>query len=408
MSDEEKEKTPIEKQLEDMDKMDLIRMDMLLRIRKRRIDFAKNYHCNTKGEPMNFDRFPHIVDLYELLAPTIVLMGSVQCMKSEFAIIDHLAAAAEGMSIFYVLPKGDLRNTFVQNRINRCIENVPEYQKIIKEGEMDSVHMKQFGKGVVKYVGSNVLTDFREFPADMVIVDEVDECDKTNVETALDRLRASDYQFRRYLGNPNIKGIGIHKFFMESDQREYYVPCSGCDEWHDMDWFETVVEAEIDPDGNVVGYHLRDKEWYSGCRRDIQMICPNCGSDLDRFSLLGQWRAQAPENSIVGYHISMLNSPINSIEMMYLKFVAALDDPGRMKTFYNSYLGLPFDAAGNKVTTELLDKNAVDGYKFAIRPGVGHIPADKHPGPCAMGIDVGGKFDVHISANAGMGKRMAE
>jgi len=79
--------------------------------------------------------------------------------NSEWAIIDHLSAAFCGLSIFFVVPKFETRTTYVQNRINRCVENVPEYKKIMGSGFFDSVALKSFGKGTVKYVGSNVIAD---------------------------------------------------------------------------------------------------------------------------------------------------------------------------------------------------------------------------------------------------------
>ena len=200
----------------------------LLEIRDTRIRFATEHHLNTRGERMDFDHYPHIRSLYGSLSREIVLQGSVQSFKSEWAVIDHFACAFNGMSVFYVLPKFEHRTTYVQNRVNKCVGNVKEYKRIIGDGFFDSVAIKSFGKGVIKYVGSNVLADFKEFPADMIVVDEVDECDAENVEYALDRLRASPYQFKRYLGNPKIQDRGInYLFYMPYTERTtpVYLTC---------------------------------------------------------------------------------------------------------------------------------------------------------------------------------------
>jgi hypothetical protein len=191
--------------------------------------------------------------------------------NSEWSIIDHFAAACCGLSIFFVLPKFEMRTTYVQNRINRCVEAVPHYKKIIGNGFFDSVAMKNFGRGVVRYVGSNVLSDFKEFPADMIVVEEVDQCSKENVEFALDRLRASKYQFKRYLGNPTIREEGIHMYFLRSNQQEWNVPCLQCGRSHELDWFSTVVKKVLDKNGNIVDYTLLDEGWKVGCRRDINI-----------------------------------------------------------------------------------------------------------------------------------------
>lgn len=382
-------------------------MKRLLEIKDIRLKFALEHHRNTRDEPMDFDHFPHIRQLYNSTAREIVLMGSVQSMKSEFVIIDHFAAAYTGLSIFFVVPKFEARTTYVQNRINRCVENVKEYKRIIGAGFFDSVALKSFGRGVVKYVGSNVLSDFKEFPADMLVVEEVDECMPDNVDYALDRLRASRYQFKRYLGNPKIKGRGIHAYFNESDQREWEVPCLECEEYSELDWFKVVAEPIEDKDGSVVDYLLRDKDWEVGCHRDIKLVCPKCGGELERASLRGRWVPKNPGHPVEGYHLSMMCSPINSISGMWLFFLKAVPDPSLMQQFYNSYLGLPYEAIGNRVTEALLDSCIDEEYEFVTLPDRAYIKGDEHPGPCSIGIDVGAFFDVRISYIEPRGRRRA-
>jgi len=391
--------------LADLSPMELDRMEKLLEVRQCRLKFALEHHVNTRGEAMDFTNFPHIKELYNSVAAEIVLQGSVQSFKSEWSVIDHFAMAQSGLSVFFVVPKFEARTTFVQNRVNRCVERVPEYKKIIGRGFFDSVAMKNFGKGVVKYVGSNVLSDFKEFPGDVLVVDEVDECDAENVEYALDRLRASRYQFKRYIGNPKLEGRGINAFYQRSDQREWFVPCLECNQFHLLDWFETIVRGIEDSEGNIVRYELRDEEWEEGCGNDIKCICPDCGGELERASVRGEWRAQNPKSSIEGYHISMMCSLLNTVGGMWDRFVRAQGDPMKLQQFYNSELGLPFSAAGNKVTEPLLDRNIEEGYQFIIKYDRAHIEEDRHEGPCSMGVDVGSRFDVRVSAPTERGGR---
>lgn len=394
--------------LRELEVDDLLAKERLLQIRDTRIKFATEHHVNTRGEKMDFRHYPHIRAMYDSLAAEIVAQGSVQSFKSEWAIIDQFAAAYNGLSVFVVVPKYEMRNTYVQNRINRCVENVPEYKKIIGNGFFDSIALKSFGKGVIKYVGSNVIADFKEFPADMILVDEVDECHQENVDYALDRTRASRFQFKRYIGNPRHRGKGINAYFLRSDQREWYVPCMKCGEFSQLDWFESVVEAIVDKEDNIMDFRLRDTKWEPGCRRDIHIMCPKCdGGVLERASMQGEWRPQNPGSLIEGYHISMLCSPINSVTGMWDRFSRAINDPARLQHFYNSDLGLPFTAVGNRVTETLLDNCADKEYEFKIEMDRGHVSADRHDGPCSMGVDVGGVFDVRISYVEPRGARRA-
>lgn len=395
--------------LEGLDEDELKRLEKLTQIRETRLQFALDFHRNTRGEPMNFKRFPHIREIYETTARTLVLQGSVQSLKSEFCIIDHFAVAFTGLSIFYVLPKYETRNTYVQNRVNRCVENVPEYKKIIGSSFFDSVALKQFGKGTIKYVGSNVLADFTEYPADVLVIDEVDECNAENLTYAVDRLRASPYQFRRYLGNPRISKKGINALYLESDQREWYIPCKECGKFQHANWFSAVVRELVDKEGRVVDYTLRDESWERGCGRDINMICKDCGGSLVRNSQDGRWEPQNPESEIVGYHISMLCNMLNPVAEMWKRFKKAIHDPSKMQQFYNSELGEPYNAAGNRVTSELLDacsRRGDDSFVFQIGSNCAHTIGNESFGPCTMGIDVGSSLDVRISLR-NRGKREA-
>ncbi len=389
---------------------DLLVLEKLLQVKEARLNFALNHHRNTHDEPMDFDHYPHVRALYNSTAREMVLMGSVQSFKSEFIVIDHLACAYVGLAVFFVVPKYEMRNTYVQNRVDRCVQNVKEYKRIMGAGFFDSMAIKSFGKGVIKYVGSNVVSDFKEFPADVIVVEEVDECNLDNIEYAIDRLRASRYQFQRYLANPRIKNRGVHKYFMRSDQREWYVPCLGCGEFHETDWFTTVVKDIVDNEGNVIDWKLRDTDWVQGCKRDIKMICPDCGGELDRGSIKGKWVPKNPTATIEGYHLSMLCNMINPIAGMWDRFSRAITDPGLMQRFFNSDLGLPFDAIGNKVTPIMLDNcisQGEDAYSFVVHPDVSHVRGNAHPGPCSMGVDVGSNLDVRISYLRSRGERQA-
>lgn len=388
---------------------DLIVLEKLLQVKEARLNFALNYHRNTHDEPMDFEHYPHVRALYNTTAREIVLMGSVQSFKSEFIVIDHLACAFVGLSVFFVVPKYEMRNTYVQNRVDRCVQNVKEYKRIMGAGFFDSMAIKSFGKGVIKYVGSNVVSDFKEFPADVIVVEEVDECNLDNIEYAMDRVRASKYQFKRYLANPRMKNRGIHSHFMRSDQREWEIPCKKCGEFHEADWFKVVVEDVVDAEGNVVDYKLRDRAWEPGCRRDIYMICPECGGELERASSDGRWKANNPDSRVEGYHLSMLCNLINPIAGMWDRFSKAITDPGLMQRFFNSDLGLPFDAIGNKVTPTMLDNCIMpgDASNFVIKSDSAYVAGNSHPGPCSMGVDVGATLDVRISYLRSRGERQA-
>ena len=325
--------------------------------------------------------------------------------NTEMIIVDHLAASYCGLGVFFVIPKVETRTTYVQNRVDKCVEMVPYYKSIVGEGFFNSVFLKSFGKGTIKYVGSNTLADFREYPADIIYVDEVDECNQVNLKYAIDRVGASPYQFTRYLGNPDQPNLGIHEKFLETDQREWFVPCLSCGKYYRTDWYKTIVKEVRDKQGEVVDYMLRDTEWRPGIKRDIHMICPGCGGILHRHSKKGQWVPMKKGMEKVGYHLSKICSLFNDLEGMWQRFQAAQGDLVKLKHFTSSELGLPFATVGNKLTDSVLAACVIPSYKFELKDDCAHIKDDMHVGPCSMGIDVGSAFDVRVSYLTNRGTR---
>lgn len=387
---------------------DLLVMEKLLRVRDRRIDFAENHHRNTRGETMDFVQNPFLQAVYNTLARSIAIQGSVQSKKSEWIVIDHFAMAAEGLSVFFVLPKMEARTAYVQNRIDKRVQECPEYRRLLRAGSFDNTLMKNFGRGTIKYVGSNVLSDFKEFPGDALVVEEVDQCDQQNVDYGRDRLRGSIYQFRRYVGNPTMKGDGINRFYATSTQNVWHIPCPMCREPVELDWYKTVVKVRYDRDGNAVDYALLDSDWKRGLSRDVYVMCPKCIVPIDRLGKNGLWIPNR-ESDVEGFLMTMLNSWENSVTDMVIEFEAAWFDDSKMQHFVNSSLGLPYTSESSKLSESLLDRCSFVGepYTFVSRRGCAHVENDRHNGPCSMGIDVGKKFDVRVSFPKEDGTRQA-
>lgn len=326
--------------------------------------------------------------------------------NSEFLIIDHFAMAKCGLSILFVLPKYDLRNRFVQNRINKCVERVPEYSKIMGSGFFDSVQLKYFGGGTINYVGSNVEKDFYEIPTNCAIVDEYDNCHQENLRFVADRMSAATnlYPFIRWAGNPRFSNLGINQKFNESDKREWSVPCEKCGTINQLDWFKHVVECVRDKMGNILSYELLDREWRSGDKRDIFMLCESCRNPINRFSPQGMWVPNNPEGTYEGYHISKLFTRQASVVSMWKDFVKSTANPSLMDWFYMSILGIPPSSQGNRVTPEIM-AGAARAKEFLLAGNEAYV-SEKVPGPCTMGIDVGSFLDIRISRVLA-GKRVA-
>ncbi len=206
---------------------------------------AITYHRTHKNERIDFINYKYLKDIYLDNSDYIVIEKSTQSGLTEWLIIKAMCKAKEGRSIFYVLPTFDLRNRFVNNRINRSIEFSPYYKNLIREsnaGISESVSLKHIGNGSIAFVGSNSPAAFSEYPADDLIIDELDHCDQENLGMADKRLSNSTHKMIIKISNPTINDYGIDWEFKKSDKKQWFIKCE-CGQWINPDFFSKCSEG---------------------------------------------------------------------------------------------------------------------------------------------------------------------
>lgn len=301
------------------------------------------------------------------------------CGLSELYIIKSHIEAARGLSVMYVLPKYELRNRFVNNRIYKLHRRVPHYSALIRENRQGGIHrtsLMHFGKGTLAYVGSNVESEFIEMPIDSAFVDEKDRCNQTNLLMLPDRYTASPYKFHREISNPTVEGFGIDARYLESSQAEWHIKCPHCGNWFVPDFFRHVVR-EI---GTKI-YEPRDPLYVEENEHlPIRLICDKCDKPVNRLSD-GEWVHQYQNKIWKGYRISKVFNKYTPLRELFDKWVDAQNHETKIQVFYNSDLGLPYSSAGSKITATDLNR-CKRQYPFR-RP---ETAVDR---PRLIGIDVG-------------------
>jgi phage terminase large subunit GpA-like protein len=172
---------------------------------------------------MNIPAGSFLHDVYCDNSKDIAIMKSTQCGVSEWLMVKAFYKTEMGYSIFYVLPTFDLKNIFVKERIEKSIFNSQYYYKISRASNKEMVEshsLKQFGAGVMYFVGSNTPNSFISFPADLMIIDEIDNCHAENIEMGEERLSASKFRETIRVGNPTIAGFGIDAEYQKSDKKK--------------------------------------------------------------------------------------------------------------------------------------------------------------------------------------------
>lgn len=349
------------------------------------LGLALRAHTNTRGEPMRFRDRPYLVELYRDL-PTldgVDVCKGVQTGVSELLLLFALERSGwAGRIAAYVLPTYSVRDRFVQRRVNPLLHSVPEYRERLggaeRGGKAGNLKLKRFGPGAILFLGSNTPTDFVEFTADVLIVDEFDQCDPANLAKARDRLRASERpQFIR-IGNPTLPATGIAGVYDRSDRRRWFSRCSRCSEWQSIGWLSHIVDR--DDSGR---WRLRDP--------DGLPVCERCGRGFERGEKIGSWVAEHPDRERRGYRMSRLDALSEDYSALFGEWTEAQGDSAALAAFYTSILGEPFEFSGARITHEMLATAAVGepldyagGDEYAERV-------------VTMGVDVGSVLNVSIS-----------
>jgi len=340
---------------------------------------------------MNYGKLPFQVEIYKALQENreVAVLKSVQNGISETFIVSHLEEAYNGLTILYVLPKTQTRNTFVQNRVNKVIKQIPFYQQQIKNAptSADSVVLKFFGNkgGVMKYVDSNSASNFVELPADALYIDEEDMCNQKNLAMAPDRLESSEYKYIRRVGNPSIEGFGIDIAFKAGSQNWWNNRCEHCGKYQILDWYENVVR-EIDKgvfdllDMRYDLYNLADEPG------SVNIYCKHCHKPMDRLSTDAQW-VEKYKREKESFQISKLFTPFTSIRELSTKFAKATENATELQIFHNSDLGLPYSASGAKVTWDMINSSRVNQY---------FCPEINLDGLVWAGVDVGSMNNIVV------------
>jgi len=315
--------------------------------KRSRLEFVTDHHMTHKYRKLNFDNRHFLLDLYNDTSQKIVVKKAVQVGVSEWALCDALYMCMEmGLSGAYILTKSRLRDDFVSERINPILREVPFYASMV--GETNNLGIKQLGKGILRFLGSNSESEFISFPADFMVIDEVDRCDQANLALVPDRLQASDYKLERWISNPTVEGLGIDELYMLSDQKEWVIQCTNCKENISLDWFTNVVKEK-----GQGFYEPIDTEFANGEKKKLNAYCQHCNAVINRLAK-GIWLSRNPKSDISGYTMSQLYSPTVELADMWNDFALSLLNDTKMQVFWNNKLGLAYKAVGSKITFDML------------------------------------------------------
>lgn len=301
--------------------------------------FIEAYNIkNEQGLPLDFKDRMFLWDIYHDLSPFIAVIKPPQIGMTVLMVIKSLwVAKNKKKDIIYTLPTQSDVNDMAGGKVNRIIAQNTILKEWVKEH--DSVEQKTVGDNIIYYRGTWTTKQAMMVSSGLNIHDEVDASKADVIDQYETRLQANKEGWRWYFSHPSLVGLGIHKYFLLSDQKHWFIKCPHCNEQQYLSW-DTTDSSKMSIDIN----------------REV-FICKKCKGELsDNDRRVGQWVKRFNDGrQFSGYWITQLMCPWISASKICRDYREKTSD-----YFHNYVLGLPYAGSGNQVTAEIIERNLVD------------------------------------------------
>lgn len=308
------------------------------------------------------DRTPYLREILQKLSthnPTqeVVFMKGAQVGATEAGNnwIGYCIHIAPGPMLM-VMPTMDTVKRNSKIRIDPMIEATPVLSERIKPARSrdsgNTIYSKDFPGGVLVMTGANSAVGLRSMPVSKLFLDECDGyvCDLDGEGSPIDLARARTRTFANrkifIVSTPTIAGASaIEREFDATDQRKFNVPCPHCGFQQPLN-FDNLVWQTVDGESGrkVV------------TPSTVFYRCDGCGVGIDeRYKVdmlpAGEWIPTKPQNSswrVYGYHLNSLYAPLGWFSWTEIaqQYEDAGTDEIKLKTFWNTVLGLPWSQKG--------------------------------------------------------------
>lgn len=298
---------------------------------------------NEVGMPIDFEKRPFLIDIYNDLSPYQALLKPPQIGATVMNTLKSLWVAKNMQrQIIYTLPtQGDVQD-MVGGSFNRIIAQNPVLMTWVKDH--DTIEQKAVGDSMIFYRGTFTSKQAMMIPSGLNIHDEVDASDPSVIVQYENRLQAQeDGGWRWYFSHPTLAGHGVDVYWQLSDMKEWHLECEHCKADQVLTWPDNIdIEREV-------------------------YICSHCKKELSHENRIsGVWKNKDGiewEGEIVGpyqfsgWHVSQL--------MLWNKsakdIIRAFNDPLKDKQyFWNYVLGLPYVSSDDRIDAEVVLRNCVD------------------------------------------------
>lgn len=329
------------------------------------------------GQRFDMERHHYLRAIYQSEAQKLVCRKGAQLGWTEYCVSYAFWSCDQRRAdVLYVGPDDGHVSDFSRTRIGGAVAASDYLDSIMVSGferGADRVTLKRVRDSYLYMRGATISADggsakLKGTPADVLILDELDEMDHRAPSLAEKRLGASELAEQRWGSTPTYPGTGIDAAYQDSDQRHWMVRCPACRRHTHFQISQLVTEW--DEHGRPTRWHQKDGVPY--------LACPACAAPLDR-SATGEWVPAFPDHSTQGYHIDKLMVARHSLSDLLTNLSDHREH--KRKEAHNQDLGMPYKPSGVG-----LDRAAL---MACIRPELPWGRRLDTTRPCFMGVDVG-------------------
>jgi phage terminase large subunit GpA-like protein len=275
-------------------------------------------------------------------------------------------------TMLIVLPTGKDVSDFNQETLQETIFKTRPLRAKVRAQKSRSADgstslLKKFPGGWLRLAGGHSSQQLSRRTVRYVYADEVDRypLDLEQQGDPMEMIAARQLAFmasgdwKRFVtSTPTVEGASrIAAGFIAGDQRRYNVPCPHCGALHRFDFWR-LKYSKTYPHG--AHYECQDCGGVIENRHKRAMMALESGA---------RWIAENPAGRYPSFHLDVLYSPFVTWDQVVEKYLAAGVDPQKLKTFYNLWLGIPFEATGDAPDAERLFNRRADYEPGLIPPG---------------------------------------
>jgi hypothetical protein len=332
-----------------------------------------------RGRPFSFEGHEYLRELYEEHHPHVVVEKAAQMGASEFAISKalHVCLSRPGTCVIIFFPTDQDVRDFSKHRVSPALDDLRASGLLPERSggrsATDNVGLREIGQSALYFRGMQSGIRMKSIPADMLVLDELDESPPEFKPLARERLSHSPLKWVVELSTPTLPDYGIDVEFQRSDQRYWHVAC-GCSD-------------------GVVLEHAFPECLARRADGSVHLVCPACGEGpLD--PCRGRWIAHEPSRGERrGYHLSQLFSTAITPREVLEEY----EHTRNLAEFHNSKLGIPY--AGDRMPLVRTDLLCLLGE---------HELGDPPDAPCTMGVDQGTRLHVVVASGPPARRRLLE